>query len=304
MLMPAIAALKDCAEITLVARSPGLQLVRPFVGHGSDFEGPGWHGLFADRPKALDPLPVPAAERVVAFLRDPGGHLRRNLQARFRDASVHLFPAFPLDDERTHVALYVARCLQTAGLNLDPAKAVARAAERALMGQRDRPSGYGPLVVHPGSGSEAKNHPTDFWLEVIQAIRSGISSRPVALLLGPAEERRFAIFSDKLRDTTVEVHINPKSDRLVALLEEAGAYVGQDSGITHLAALLGTPTIALFKSSSVHQWRPLGPCVKLIEAEEASPALVGGVLEWIASMTGHVREDRPTKSPIKESKKS
>ncbi len=302
MLLPAIVALKDSAEITLAARSPGLQLLRPLVACGSDFEGPGWHGLFGAEPNGLDSLQVPAAEHVVAFLNDPEGHLRRNLQARFTDACIHLFPAFPPDDEQIHAALHVARCLQGAGLNFDPAKSMARARERALIGQRDQLFGYGPLVLHPGSGSEAKNHPPDFWLEVIRAIRGTMPGRSVKLLLGPAEECRFALFSGNLRDTAVEVHMNPKSDRLVRILEEACAYVGQDSGVTHLAALLGTPTMALFRSSSVRRWHPLGPCVKVVQAQTASPDLVGDVLEWIASMTA--RADRPAKGPIKESKNS
>jgi ADP-heptose:LPS heptosyltransferase len=56
-------------------------------------------------------------------------------------------------------------------------------------------------------------------------------------------------------------------------------YVGQDSGVTHLAAMIGAPTIALFRHSSVAQWRPLGPRVKVIEARESSPDLVEKVLK-------------------------
>jgi ADP-heptose:LPS heptosyltransferase len=181
---------------------------------------------------------------------------------------------------------------------------MSRARERALIGQRDQLSGYGPLVLHPGSGSEAKNHPPEFWLELIRALRGTMPGRHVKLLLGPAEEWRFELFSGNLRDTGVAVHMHPKSDRLVRILEVACAYVGQDSGVTHLAALLGTPTMALFRSSSIHRWHPLGPCVKVVQADTASPVLVGGVLEWMASMTGHAMADRPPKGPTKESKKS
>jgi len=55
--------------------------------------------------------------------------------------------------------------------------------------------------------------------------------------------------------------------------------VGHDSGITHLAAMLGAPTIALFKHSSVAQWRPLGPTVQVIEASGSGPELVEETLK-------------------------
>jgi len=286
MVLPAIATLKDPVAIILAARSPGLQFLKSHVALGLDFDGAEWHGLFAEEPDRLVSLQIPTAERVIAFLKDPTGQLKRNLQARFPEAVVHLFPAFPPDDEQTHVALYVGRCLQAAGLRLDPAKSMAQAAERALLGHRDQPFGQGPLVLHPGSGSEAKNHPADFWLEVIQTLRDSEPDRPVTLLLGPAEEQQSALFRGRLRDTAAKLHICPESDRLMTLLEAAAVYVGQDSGVTHLAALLGTPTIALFRNSSVHRWHPLGPCVKVIKSEKASLALVGDVVELVASMVG------------------
>ena len=124
--------------------------------------------------------------------------------------------------------------------------------------------------------------------------------RPLTLLLGPAEERRIPLFSSRLHDRDIKVEVNPESDRLVPLLEEASVYMGEDSGVTHLAAFLGTPTMALFRSSSVHQWRPLGPCVRVIQAEAASPTLVADVLEWAASMTGDAIKNRPSKCAAKD----
>ena len=251
MVLPAIAALKDPVTIILAARSPGLQFLKAHVALDLDFDRAEWQGLFAEEPNRLNSLQIPSTDRVIAFLKDPTGQLKRNLQTRFPEAVVHLFPAFPPDEEQTHVALYVGRCLRAAGLRLDPAKSMEQAVERALLGHRDQPFGRGPLVLHPGSGSEAKNHPVDFWLEVIQVLQDRLPDHLVTLLLGPAEEPLFGLFSERLRATRVEIQICPESDGLVTLLEAAAAYVGQDSGVTHLAALLGTPTIALFRNSDV-----------------------------------------------------
>ena len=98
---------------------------------------------------------------------------------------------------------------------------------------------------------------------------------PPVVLLGPAEEKLVPLFSGE-RD--VEILLSPDMDKLARLFQEASLYIGHDSGITHLAAMLGAPTIALFRHSSVAQWRPLGPRVKVIEASTSGPELVEQVL--------------------------
>jgi ADP-heptose:LPS heptosyltransferase len=77
----------------------------------------------------------------------------------------------------------------------------------------------------------------------------------------------------------IEVLLSPDRNRLSVLLQEALLYMGHDSGITHLAAMLGAPTIALFRHSSVAQWRPLGPKVKVIEASTSGSELVNETLK-------------------------
>src|SRR5207237_7479770 len=41
--------------------------------------------------------------------------------------------------------------------------------------------------------------------------------------------------------------------------------LGNDSCITHLAAMLGVPTLALFGPTDPLTWRPLGPFVRVIQ---------------------------------------
>ena len=58
---------------------------------------------------------------------------------------------------------------------------------------------------------------------------------------------------------------SPGPEALLSLLRYATLFLGQDSGVTHLSAMLGVPTIALFRKSSVEMWRPLGPRVTVIQ---------------------------------------
>ncbi len=50
-------------------------------------------------------------------------------------------------------------------------------------------------------------------------------------------------------------------------LRQCQRYLGNDSGITHLAAMLGIPTIALFGPSDPAVWRPIGPDVEVIHVK-------------------------------------
>jgi ADP-heptose:LPS heptosyltransferase len=60
-----------------------------------------------------------------------------------------------------------------------------------------------------------------------------------------------------------EVVLPPLAELRAQLAAEATAYLGADTGVTHLAAALGIPTEALFVTTDPAIWRPLGPAVRV-----------------------------------------
>jgi ADP-heptose:LPS heptosyltransferase len=56
---------------------------------------------------------------------------------------------------------------------------------------------------------------------------------------------------------------------LGATLARAAAYVGNDSGVTHLAAAWGAPTVALFGPTDPAVWSPVGPRVTIVRGPNA-----------------------------------
>ena len=56
---------------------------------------------------------------------------------------------------------------------------------------------------------------------------------------------------------------------LAALFRTAAAYIGNDSGATHLAAWLGLPTVAVFGPSDPLRWRPFGVAVAVVAPPRA-----------------------------------
>jgi heptosyltransferase-3 len=62
---------------------------------------------------------------------------------------------------------------------------------------------------------------------------------------------------------------------LGAVLARAGLYVGNDSGVSHLAGAYGAPTIALFGPTDPALWSPVGPRVSVLRSPtETMAALV------------------------------
>ena len=223
---------------------------------------------------------MPPVEYAVAFLKDPEGRVDANLKAYLPKTSVHIFPPFPPEGEKRHVALYMAQCLQRSGLPIDAEESMEEARRRPMFMNRVQRDKRENIVFHPGSGGHKKNHPPDFWVELIKRMKK----RPLfkqsnfLLLLGPAEESFGAFFKENLERVNTEILISPDRKTLISLLKGALHYIGHDSGITHLASMHGVPTIALFKSSSIHQWKPIGPAVKVIEGKGDQKDLIWEIL--------------------------
>jgi ADP-heptose:LPS heptosyltransferase len=54
------------------------------------------------------------------------------------------------------------------------------------------------------------------------------------------------------------------------MLARAGLFVGNDSGVSHLAAAAGAPTLALFGPTTPEVWSPLGPRVATLRAPKGA----------------------------------
>ena len=283
MLVPAMVQVSASTDVVLVCRHPSLDILRPYVGQSIDYEGPGWHRLFLDKYDEHLSFTIPRVDRVVAFVNDQEGTVEKNLRFYLPTASIHFFPPFPPERTEIHVARYLAECLKRAGLPADPEKALKSARDHALLNREPTLIRLPMTVFHPGSGGQVKNHSPDFWIELIDesSKASFLGGHDFVVLLGPAEERLYSFFTENLRHRNNRILFCPKMEDLIPLLGKASLYVGHDSGITHLSAMLGTSTIALFKRSSVPQWSPLGPAVRVIQNEETTPDLVRKVLRQL-----------------------
>lgn len=100
--------------------------------------------------------------------------------------------------------------------------------------------GAGYVVCHPGSGSPHKCVGAEVFLEILAGCQArGLT--PV-IVVGPADEEAVEALGQKaLKGVPIT---RPQSlVALAGILARASAYIGHDSGVTHLSALLGTPTV-------------------------------------------------------------
>jgi len=123
--------------------------------------------------------------------------------------------------------------------------------------------GRAVLTIAPGSGAREKNWPEECFLAV--ANWWGARTRGIAMLLvGPVEAARGGI--DRLREDCLAVSDLTLS-QVAAVINRSTVYLGNDSGITHMASTIGVPTVALFGPSNPRQWAPRGRRVTVISRQ-------------------------------------
>jgi heptosyltransferase III len=118
--------------------------------------------------------------------------------------------------------------------------------------------GTAPIViVQPGSSGTRKNWAIDNFVSVVGQLRQ--EGFGAAFLLGPAEMQNLPPTTLEGLADTAPCLSGLILAEVVASLSRATAFLGNDSGITHLAAAMGIPTVAIFGPSSPSWYKPIGP---------------------------------------------
>lgn len=201
---------------------------------------------------------------IFSWLHDSNGTVRENLLLAGARQVVYGSPLISAGCHATdhlftplaELALYPENMVPT--LTLDSAT---RAAGRDWLAKRQWADAT--HVVHPGSGSPRKNWPLDRFVALSETIARDCGALPL-IVLGEADA--------SLREPLLAACPDARLLEQLTLVELAGVmsqvpnYVGNDSGITHLAAALGLRVTALFGPSNAVQWAPKGDRVTLLQA--------------------------------------
>ena len=279
MLAPALKSLTSTQLVMVAGRKPGLDFLASVAHRLFDMERAPWHMVFTPRSAPAPPVDT-SPDLIVCFLSDPEGVVKSNLKAWYPEATVRLYPSLPRPERKLHASLHVALCLKDSGLPLKPEVVHKRAMDSPVLGfQGDAAKRY--IVLHPGSGSRRKNHPLSFWKELFFQVLEISKPKELnpAFLLGPAELD--AQKELEAADLGQHVLLSTSSGNLFRILTQTALFIGHDSGPTHLASMMGIPTVSLFKSTDPALWHPLGPCVTIVEGNNSDSELMDKVISHV-----------------------
>jgi len=246
------------------------------------------HRLFAETKTFdlvdRDPLIKDFADYawIVTFLGEPNSNFEQNLIFTAncsRTAEVITLSMKPPKDFCGHLTdFYTEQFIEQSGLGLkrrqiQGAKSLIKATKadvnrgQELLKEIDIDFFEKLVVITPGSGGLHKCWHIDNFLALAkELIFRGIK---VIFLLGPAESERFSAAKLKKINSIARSLTDLPLTQVCGLLSCADWYVGNDSGITHLAAGLGVRTLAVFGPTNPAVYKPLGPTVTVFESGAA-----------------------------------
>ncbi len=274
LILPTLQRLRERlgnVELTLVGShwAEKMHPLIPFPLEVVRFDSPALTTLFASVPAEDTSGVFSRADAVLLYTSDPEGSFAHNVALNC-PGRVITWPVVP--GGAHHAAVHFARALGddpvgTAQL-LEPELRVpdsSRYWAREWLEPRIGPSAL-VRTIHPGSGSPGKCWPAENWTELI-----GLLPAPILLLEGPAD----AGVCDRVRARLSVPGSTVQAAGLsllesAALLEQSSLFVGNDSGISHLAAALGLPTVAVFGPTDPSVWAPLGSHVAVVRSRAPS----------------------------------
>lgn len=249
---------------------------KPFIGRFHSCHGPELSPFFDTDSAAKAPVPpfFLDASEIFIFGQKSSRILASNLAGRLGCPvrRIQSFPA-PETDSRdaassVHVFDFLKEQLENLGWPVEPgfANLEARADERSIvrkwMAERGITPKSKPVLIHPGSGGRKKIWPLPRWWDLLFWIK-GEYKLPVVMSLGPADDYLID-FAGEVERLGVQIIRDIPLTRLAAFLAESRLYIGNDSGVSHLAASLGVPTVAVFGPTNPTVWAPRGPRVRVV----------------------------------------
>ena len=260
--LPAVAALRQQfpqsrLEVLGYAHIAQLAVLGGFADEVRSIDARPLAGFFArhgELDKALQQYFAQFAV-IVSYLYDPDEIFKENV-ARCAKGQFIQGPHRPAETAGLHATRVFLQPLERLAIfDADPVP-------RLNQSRRPKPASTS-LALHLGSGSEKKNWPEENWAELLQRLLEQ-TDRKLLLVGGEAEGSRLERLAASLPSDRVELARSLPLSQLAHRLQACHAFVGHDSGITHLAAALDLPVLALWGDTHEEIWRPLGDNVRLL----------------------------------------
>ena len=146
-------------------------------------------------------------------------------------------------------------------LNVPPAEVAAWRQSKSLSAE-SRPA----VVLAPGAVGPSKRWPASAYATLARRLLA--EGLAVWVVGGPGEK---SIAHEIVADTAARDFTGTDLREAILAMAAATAAVSNDSGLLHVAAALGTPTVGIFGPTSPWHWAPLNPLAATIQADIELP---------------------------------
>ena len=262
--------------VMLVRKEIGKVLVQlKVVNRVMDMEGPVLSELLCDDPQLDRDFAevLSRCDHAVAWLRDP----ERRLAENFKKLGVEQRCILSPHDELLSAVHQADRYCETlnywgsenTGANASQLFSRKPSSSWIEEGVHDSPMAQESqiLMIHYGSGSQHKCVPPERMGAIIRRL-ADTHSRKVILCQGPADAEMVSALKPYIPHVSFEILKDTDLSCVVKVLRGVDVFVGHDSGLTHLAAALGVPTLALFGPTDHRRWGPRGAQVKILQGPD------------------------------------
>jgi ADP-heptose:LPS heptosyltransferase len=254
--IPALRALRDAGGRLTLAAQPRIASLLVALGEADeacDFESLRLDALFAGARDAR----LPAAERVVCWFgaRDPD-FVRR--LAAICPRAIVAASVSPGHDVWQHLLATVG--VQSARLDVARVSDALIVEGRAALDRAGSDGARRVVVVHPGAGGVAKRWPAVAFADTLARL---VARDDVEIVVheGPADAEAAAALLARL--PSARRLREPALPALAGVLARCAAYIGNDSGVSHLAAAVGAPAVVLFAAANL-AWRPWARAARVL----------------------------------------
>ena len=190
---------------------------------------------------------------IVSYLFDPDGHFRASMERI--GVKMPIECSHRVQPDQGHASRQLAKPLEKLAMFVEDSHLqTAHFERREVIPNR--------IAIHIGSGSEKKNWPLERWL----ALADDFRDHEVIFITGEAEQERGMLVENR-----PSWHSLPLPE-LANRLSTCAVFLGHDSGISHLAAACGVPSLLLFGPTDPAVWAPPQPWVTILRAENGDLA--------------------------------
>jgi ADP-heptose:LPS heptosyltransferase len=122
------------------------------------------------------------------------------------------------------------------------------------------PGGVPIIGLGPTANWEGKIWPPEHFVETFQALAKILPGARAAIFAGPGDSERLAA-NHVLQALPGAINLIGKLSlpQVAACMSRLTLFIGNDSGLMHIAAASGAPTLGLFGRSKADEYAPAGP---------------------------------------------